>query len=117
MGRAEAWVAIAGTDKGWYLLLYQVDESRTQVVLYRSEDGTAFTPVTILAANDSLGIDRMCINAVTPCRRTRPEQFALGDYVSLDAKGGRIAAAYVLPIRAGAKPDSASVYVSVLSEP
>ena len=73
--------------------------------------------ITILAANDSLGLDRMCLNAVTPCRRTRPETFSLGDYVALDAKGGRLAAAYVLPRRAGARPDSASIYVSVLAEP
>ena len=116
-GMAESFVAITGTAKGWYLMVYQVTQARTQVVLYRSDDGTAFAPVSILAADDSIGIPRFCLNTVTPCRRARPEEFAIGDYVALDAKGGRIAAAYVLPRRPGARPDSASVFVSVLSEP
>ena len=117
VGMAEGWAAITGTEKGWYLLLYQVSQAHTQVVLYRGEDGTVFTPVTILAANDSLGLDRFCLNGVTPCRRSRADGFSLGDYVAIDAKGGRIAAAFVLPRRAGARPDSAVVYVSVLTEP
>jgi hypothetical protein len=116
---AEAWPAIAGTDRGWYLMQYVARSSRTAVILYRSTDGAAFERVATLATMEGLGYDRLCPNSTTPCRRTptRADGFVMGDYITLAASGGRLAAAYVLPRRAGSKPEKAAVYVSVLQEP
>jgi hypothetical protein len=114
-GAVAAWPAVAGTDRGWYLLLYVVGQARTEVALFTSGDGARFAKLATLAANDSLGIDRFCVVGSTPCRRTRTDGFAIGDYVSLDAKGGRLAAAYVLP--RPAPGTGAAVYITTLAEP
>lgn len=115
---AEAWPAIVGTERGWYLLQYVVDSSRTEVVLYASTDGAAFSRVAVLATIDGVGTDRFCLNSVADCRRTPGgTAFVPGDYVTLAASGGRMAAAYVLPRRAEVVGDSAMVHVSVMEEP
>ena len=114
---SEAWPAVVGTERGWYLTQYVVGTSRTDVLLYRSDDGASFERVALLASSEGLGTDRFCLHGASPCRRTRTDGFAIGDYVTLAAGGGRLAAAYILPRRAGARPDSASVYVSILPEP
>jgi hypothetical protein len=94
---AEAWPAIVGTDRGWYLMQYVVTSGRTEVVLYRSAEGVTYERMASLGNVEGLGFDRFCLNAVTPCRRSRSDGFAIGDYVSIAASRGRLAAAYVLP--------------------
>ena len=70
---------------------------------------------------EGLGNDRFCLTAVSTCHRKEKGKFSIGEYVSVDARRGRIAAAYVLP-----RPDSVStrarrgtpaVYVTTLAEP
>jgi hypothetical protein len=116
-GAAEAWPTIVGTARGWYLMQFVVAASRTEMVLYRSDDGVKFERVVTLAARDGLGLDHFCVNSVTPCRRSRPDGFTQGDYATLVAGGGRLVAAYTLPRSLSPRPDSAAVHVSVLAEP
>jgi hypothetical protein len=119
-GVVPAWPAAIGTERGWYLLLYLTGQSRTEVALFRSDDGSVFTPVETLATAEGLGLGRFCLVASTPCRRTRSDGFSIGDYVTLTAARGRLAAAYVLPRptpSGGAAPGGAAVYVTTLSEP
>lgn len=116
-GAAEAWPAIAGTERGWYLAQFVVTEDRTEFVLYRSADGAGFERVAVLGGRDSLGLAHFCTNAVTPCRRSRPDGFTQGDYTALSVSGGRLAAAYVLPRVVTPKADSAAVHVTVMAEP
>ena len=94
---AEAWPAVVGTDRGWYLMEYVVGPSRTEVILYRSTDGDAFERVASLAAMPGLGADRFCVNSVASCRRSSGDGFVMGDYISLAASQGRLAGAYILP--------------------
>jgi hypothetical protein len=115
-GTVPAWPAMVGTERGWYLLLYLADTARTQVALFRSADGASFSPVRTLATAEGLGLDRFCLNPSTPCRRTRSDGFSVGDYVTLTAARGRLAAAYVLP-RPGETPGGAAVFVTTLAEP
>jgi hypothetical protein len=112
-----AWPTIVGTERGWYLMLYLVSPTRTEVALFRSREGTAFSKIATLSAVDGLGADRFCVATVTSCRRTRRDGFALGDYVSLAAGGGRLAAAYVLPRTNGPLAGGAAIYVTTLAEP
>jgi hypothetical protein len=116
-GVMTAWPAIVGTERNWYLLVYLVGRARTEVALFKSPDGVAFTKVATLASVGGLGVDRFCLSASTPCRRSRTDGFVVGDYVTLAAAPGRLAAAYILPRTSGARPDSAAVYVSTLREP
>jgi hypothetical protein len=115
-GVVPAWPAMVGTERGWYLMLYLAGESRTEVALFRSADGAAFTQLATLASAEGLGVDRFCLMPSTPCRRTRTDGFAIGDYVTLTAAGGRLAAAYVLP-RPGRSPGDAAIHVTTLDEP
>lgn len=116
-GAAEAWPAVAGTDRAWYLGQFVVTERRTEFILYRSGDGVGFERVAVLGARDSVGLAQFCTNAVTPCRRSRPDGFTQGDYTALSVGGDRLAAAFVLPRIVGAKPDSGAVHAVVLPEP
>jgi hypothetical protein len=116
-GVAEAWPALAGTDRGWYLGQFVVTASRTEFVLYRSDDGAAFERVGVLGAVDGVGLDHFCTNAVTPCRRSRPDGFTQGDYTALSVSGERLAAAFVLPRVLAPTPDSGAVHVTVMPEP
>ena len=102
-------------------MTYVTGRTRTEVVLLRSADGATFSKVATLAAAEGLGNDRFCLTAVSTCHRKEKGKFSIGEYVSLDARRGRIAAAYVLP-----RPDSVStrarrgtpaVYVTTLAEP
>lgn len=117
VGAAEAWPAVAGTDRGWYLAQFVVADERTEFVLYRSAGGAAFERVSVLGARDSVGLAHFCTNAVTPCRRSRPDGFTQGDYTALSVTGGRLAAAFVLPRALVPKPDSGAVHVAVMPEP
>ena len=115
-GVVPAWPAVVGTEHGWYLMLYLVGAARTEVALFRSIDGQAFSRIATLSAADGLGIDRTCVATATACRRTRKDGFAIGDYVTLSAAGSRLAAAYVLP-RSNAPTSGAAIYVTTLPEP
>jgi hypothetical protein len=120
-GTVAGWPAVVGTERGWYLMTYVAGRTRTEVALFRSVDGAAFSRVATLATAEGLGIDRFCLATATACQRRSKGKFSIGDYVSIDARAGRIAAAFVLP-----RPDSASsrarrgtraVYVATLAEP
>jgi len=120
-GTAAGWPAVVGTESGWYVMTYVTGRTRTEVVLLRSADGATFSNVATLAGAEGLGNDRFCLTAVSTCHRKEKGKFSIGEYVSLDARRGRIAAAYVLP-----RPDSVStrarrgtpaVYVTTLAEP
>ena len=106
---------MVGTERGWYLMLYLAGVTQTEVALLHSVDGTAFKRVATLA-DAQLGVDKFCLTPATPCRRTRTDGFAIGDYVTLTAGDGRLAAAYVLPRPTGS-PAGAAIYVTVLDEP
>jgi hypothetical protein len=110
-----SWPTVAGTARGWYLLLYLTGKTRTDVALFRSVDGHAFAKIATLATAEGLGADRFCVAGATPCRRTRTDGFSIGDYVTLDARAGRLAAAYVFP--RGTSADSAAILVTTLAEP
>jgi len=112
-----AWPTVVGTARGWYLMLYLVGRTRTEVALFRSADGSAFAKVTTLSTVDGLGVDRFCVIGSTPCRRTRKDAFVIGDYVALDASGGRLAAADVLPRPNGPLAGTAAIHVTTLHEP
>lgn len=114
-GVVPAWPAMVGTERGWYLMLYLAGTSRTGVALLHSVDGAAFNRVATFA-DAQLGVDKFCLTPSTPCRRTRTDGFAIGDYVTLAAGAGRLAGAYVLP-RATGSPAGAAIYVTVLDEP
>lgn len=116
-GAAEAWPAVVGTDRAWYLGQFVVTEQRTEFVLYRSDHGGTFDRVAVLGSRDGVGLTHFCTNAVTPCRRSRPDGFTQGDYTALSVGGDRLAAAFVLPRIVGAKPDSGAVHVVVMPEP
>lgn len=111
---SSAWPAIVGTADGWFLLQYVVHSTSTDVALYKSADGEAFTKIATLKSAEELGPARFCVTSTTPCRRSRSDGFIIGDYVTLTARGNRLAAAFVLPRHAGGPPDSATVYVSII---
>jgi hypothetical protein len=112
-----AWPAIVGTEQGWYLMLYLVSATRTEVALFRGSALGAFSNIAMLAVIDGLGADRFCVASATPCRRTRRDAFVIGGYVTLAAHGGRIAAAYVLPRTGEAPGGGAAIFVTTLAEP
>jgi hypothetical protein len=112
-----AWPAIVGTERGWYLMLHLVGPARTEVALLRGDTLGGLSKIATLSVMDGLGSDRFCVASATSCRRTRKDAFALGDYVTLAASRGRLAAAYVLPRSNGSPGGNAAIYVTTLAEP
>ncbi|MEP7348092.1 MAG: hypothetical protein ABI877_22675 [Gemmatimonadaceae bacterium] len=112
-----AWPSIVGTERGWYLMLYLVGPTRTEVALFRSSGVRVFSKIATLSVTEGLGTDRFCVVSATACRRTRTDVFAIGDYVALAASRGRLAAAYVLPRTSGLPNGGAAIYVTTLVEP
>ncbi len=110
-----SWPTVAGTERGWYLMLYLAGPKRTEVALFRTPDGEAFTKVATLTAIDGLGADRFCPSLWSPLRHAAGA-FSIGHYVSLDATRNRLAAAYVFP-RARKASGPPAIYVSTLAEP
>jgi hypothetical protein len=110
-----AFPVLAGTDRGWYLLLHLIDSARTEVELRRSDGRSDFAPVARLASIPGLGLGRWCF--ARDCRFATDTLFMAGDYAGLAASGGRIAAAYVLPRPGGKLFGRAAVYLSLLTEP
>ncbi len=98
-------------------MLYLVGAARTEVALFRSDTLGAFSKTATLTAMDGLGADRFCVASATPCRRTRQDVFVIGDYVTLAAGRGRLAAAYVFPRTTGSPDGGAAIYVTTLAEP
>jgi hypothetical protein len=112
-----AWPAIVGTERGWYVMLHLVGPNRTEVVLFRGESLGDLSQIATLAVMDGLGANRFCVASATACRRTRNDGFAIGDYVTLAASRGRLAAAYVLPRTSEPPGGGAAIYVTTLAEP
>ena len=107
-----AYPAIAATSDAFWLLAYAADSALT-VNLYRSEDGTSFQRMVMLAsASLPTGF---CARPGLPCRRSG-EGFFPGDYVSLGSSTRRVVAAYPMPRREGS-PGSSTVMVSVVTLP
>jgi hypothetical protein len=109
--------ALASSDSGDYIMAYQSDDNETSSVLYRSVDGgKTFTTAEILGTRP-FGKDQFCSGVATDvvCRYDFfSHSFVAGDYVSLSAVGGRVAAAFVLP--RGSEPAGfANVYARVLN--
>jgi hypothetical protein len=108
--------AVASSDTGHYVMAYRVENNRTSSMLYRSTDnGRTFVPTATLGRRD-FGKDTFCPGVATDvlCRYNPfSHTFQGGDYMSLSAVGGRVAASFVLP-RGSDPAGFANIYTRVL---
>lgn len=115
LGTTFAFPTLVGTAKAWYLLIHLIDSTRTEVALFRSLGGGAFSRVATLATIPGLGLPQWCF--ARQCRFERADLFMPGDYAALGVAGGQLAAAYVLPRPGGSLFGRAAVYLSTITEP
>ncbi len=108
------WPMLAGSARGWSLILYLTDASQTEVAVFRSGGADNFAKAMTLAKAPGVGLDQLCLTV--DCRRYRTDKFAVGDYVGLAVNGSRLAAAYILPRPGKSVVGSAAVYVSTWDE-
>ncbi len=82
-GVTSAFPTIAGTAKGWYLLMHLIGATQTETVLFRSDGRQDFTRIATLATVPGLGQQKWCF--ARDCRFDRNDLFMAGDYISLSA--------------------------------
>jgi hypothetical protein len=109
-----AFPVVASAADAWFLLLYLIGPTHTEVAIFRTTGQSDFVKVSTLAVVD-VGRDRMCLPE-RPCPQSQKDVFDVGDYVAMTSTGGRLAAAYVLPRPAKGTLGTPAVYVSLLDE-
>jgi hypothetical protein len=113
-GITPAWPAVAGSERGWYLMVYLARADRVGLALFGSRDGLTFDQL-VAPTWAGVAADRFCLarGALGAC--TRPDVFSIGEYTALTASGGKLAMAYVLPAQAR-RWGVPTVYVSIRPE-
>jgi hypothetical protein len=96
-GRSQGLPAVAASDDGWHVLLYEADASNLAVLVYSSpRDGRPFR-VSHELATRRLGADELYLHGTYQLRLAVNDLAMPGDYVGLAAAGSTLAAAIVLP--------------------